>query len=97
MKLALFAALVLTMAYTAACTPGMPPSPSPPPTPTATVPDAGPDHLALDLCIENFAALNPGLSPSEIEALFCTGPDALAPWSRRAPTTPLDAPDRCGH
>lgn len=89
MKLFFIAALVA-----AQCTPGAPTNP-PAPAPTVTVPivDAGPDAtveagapdpIALELCYENFQALNPDLSKADVIALFCSTPAALAPWALRA-------------
>lgn len=86
--------LLLVALVAAQCTPGTP-TPTPAPIPTVTIPivDAGPDAtveagapdpLALKLCYENFQALNPDLQKSEVIAIFCSTPAALAPWALRA-------------
>lgn len=75
----------------AQCTPtSSPPAPTPAPAPVtqdASAPvavDAGPDPIALELCVENFEALNPDLPKDQVIDTFCSGPAALAPWELRA-------------
>lgn len=93
MKLAFapFLAIAL-MCVAAQCTPGSaPPAPPPPVTQDASAPvstdsgvDAAPDPISLELCIENFEALNPGLSRDQVISTFCSSPTDLAPWVRHA-------------
>lgn len=91
MKLLLAAVLAV-----AQCAPGTA-KPDPTPTATVTVPDppppivdAGQDPIALELCLENFAALNPCvpdlscLSKAQLQAIFCATPEDLAPWVKQA-------------
>lgn len=83
---------VALMCVAAQCTPGNPaPPPAPPVSQDASIPvsvDAGmaptPDPIALELCIENFEALNPGLSRDQIINVFCSSPTDLAPWAHRS-------------
>jgi hypothetical protein len=95
MNIAVVCALVLGALSSVSCTPAS----SPTPTTGSDAPpvDAGPDPIAPELCIENFSALNPDLSTSEVELLFCTGPDALAPWSKRARAKRLRSPADRAH
>lgn len=46
-------------------------------------PTSSPDPTALQLCLDNFQALNPDLPPAQVEELFCTG-DQLLSWHRQA-------------
>lgn len=87
---AILAAIAL-MCVAAQCTPGAPVPPPPPVSQDASVPvsdDAGaaptPDPISLELCIENFEALNPGLSRDQVVSIFCSSPTDLAPWFRQA-------------
>jgi hypothetical protein len=95
MRLALVCALLLGALGSFSCTPASSPIPTTGPEPPIV--DAGPDPIALELCLENFSALNPDLSASEVELLFCTGPDALAPWSKSARTERLRSPASRAH
>lgn len=83
-------AALLTLSY-GACS-ALQTSPAPvPPDPVVTTPDpapspaptSSPDPTALQLCLDNFQALNPDLPPAQVEELFCTG-DQLEAWHRQA-------------
>lgn len=97
LALGILAAAAL-MCVAAQCTPGTaPPAPPPPSSQDASVPvteDAGTDPIALRLCLENFEQLNPCdpqiscLTEAQIQALFCSTPEALAPWARQAVINP---------
>ncbi len=88
MKHLLIAAALLA----ATCQHGDPtgPWPIPPPDPVTDFPPDGgdasapsPDPTALQLCLDNFQALNPDVPRDQLEQLFCTG-DQLLAWHRQA-------------
>lgn len=97
MKALILVAFAL-MCVAARCGPGgAPPAPPPPSSLDASAPveaDAGTDPIALRLCLENFEQLNPCdpqiscLTEAQIQALFCSTPEALAPWARQAIVNP---------
>lgn len=86
------ARLLLALALSAStCTALQPPAPQPAPDPVASVPDpaptpaptSSPDPTALQICLDNFQALNPDLPRDQLEQLFCSG-DQLLSWHRQA-------------
>lgn len=82
-------AALLTLGY-GACA-ALQPTPAPAPDPVASAPDptpqpaptSQPDPTALQLCLDNFQALNPDVPRDEIERLFCSD-DQLLSWHRQA-------------
>lgn len=88
------ARLLLALALSAStCTALQPPAPqpAPDPDPVASAPDptptpaptSQPDPTALQLCLDNFQALNPDVPRDQLEQLFCSG-DQLLSWHRQA-------------
>lgn len=49
----------------------------------SSVPMPAPDTTALQLCLDNFQALNPDVPREQLQELFCTG-DQLLAWHRQA-------------
>lgn len=91
--LALAVASTVLLCFAVHCTPGSSQPTQPPVSEDASAPvsnDSGtadaaaPDPISLQLCIENFTQLNPGLSRDQVISIFCSSPTDLDPWSRQS-------------